>query len=342
MAYYTGSANNVAALLTALRNACTANGYTLAANVLHKGTLFAEVRVGDNGEAGAPTGTMLYVKAGNGIDGGNALTDAAPAFSMIGPLRAATGDTWPDWDWPATYHIHVNTGPDEVWMAVNYGAGAYWQHLAFGQSPAEGNAGTGNWHHAFVPEFVVGGPAASTRRVSGAGISPNGQASGGGSTARGALGGPPFWWLGEQGAATNLELRLNAFIHGAIDSSSGAPIWSHSLSAAFGNSGEGRVSAALAGRPLLSYQPNVGNGYSHLVRIKILQQRPESKTSKLGELGHTRICRNDFINDGQVIGAAPDAWKIYPCYRKNVAARNGGSNIDHSGTVAVAVRYDGS
>src|SRR5262245_27353299 len=110
MAYVTGTAANMTAVLTALRNACTANGWTLSGNILWKGTCYAEVRIGDNGETGAPTGTMLYVRAGNGKDGSNNLTDAATRFGMIGPLRVAGGAaSWPDWDWPVTYFIHILT-----------------------------------------------------------------------------------------------------------------------------------------------------------------------------------------------------------------------------------------
>lgn len=351
MPYYTGSVNNMADLLTAFRAACTANGYTLSGNVLHKGTLYAEVRLGNIGDTGAPTNTMMYVKAGNGIDGSNNLTDAAPVFCMSGPLMSsALNNTWPDWDWPINYHIHINTSPDEVWLVMNYGAGARYQHIAFGQSPSPGNQGTGNWCHGFRGEgaYSTGNGTGTRKDVSGAGISPNGNNGGGQSASHGGVGSPPFWW----GAATSLqssatEMSLNAFMHGGIHGTTGLPIWSHTYNV-FGttptayNVAESRLTAGATARPLLARQPNGGNGYGHLIRIKIYQMFASDKSIKVGELQHVRMCRNDFIDNGQVIGSGTERFKVYPAYMKNLAARDGGALIDHSGTVAVAVRYDGA
>ena len=330
----------MAAVLTALRNACTDNGWTLAGNVLHKDGCYAEVRIGDNGETGAPTGTMLYVKAGNGIDGGNALTDAADTFGMIGPLRAADSATWPDWDWPVAYHVHVLTDPDEVYLFVNYGAALYWQCLAFGQSPSPGNAGTGNWHHAHAGQSAADNPN-HLRTVSSIGMSADGSTIGAGFSASRCIP-APFWWAAAAINSSLAEVRLGARIHGAIDSVSGSPIWSHpDASIETGFDVQGRTSAAVTTRPLLAYSPNTYNNETHLFPIQVLQLRPSSKTSMIGELQHVRICRNDFLDPGEIITLGGDQWKVYPCYRKYVPARNGGTRIDHSGTFALAIRYDG-
>lgn len=350
MAYYTGTVNSMADLLTAFRSACTSNGYTLSGNVLHKGTLYAEVRLGNIGDAGAPTNTMMCVKAGNGIDGSNNLTDAAPAFCMAGPLMSSALDnTWPDWDWPINYHIHINTNPDEVWLVMNYDAGTRFQHIAFGRSPSPGNQGTGNWSHGFRSEGAwSNGNSTGTRKdVSGAGISPDGQNGGGSTSGHAGVGSPPFWWGAARSLASSVnECRLNAFIHGGIHGTTGLPIWSDSdipfttVNPVYDPT-QSRVSAGAMARPLLARQPNGGNGYGHLIRIKVYQSFDSDKSVKVGELEHVRVCRNDFIDNGQVIGAGASRFKVYPAYMKNLAARNGGTLINHSGTVAVAIRYDG-
>lgn len=346
MPYVTGTAVSMAAVLTALRNACTDNGWTLSGNVLHKDGCYAEVRIGNNGETGAPTNTMLYVKAGNGIDGGNALTDAAGTFGMIGPLRAATGDTWPDWDWPINYHVHVHDDPDEVYLFVNYGGGEFWQLLAFGKSPAPGNPGTGNWHHGFTGEASAATPSYAYRRVDSCGAAPAGAVMGFLANARCC---PfPFWW-GQFNNATGTggsniaNHNLPSRIHGAIDATSGLPIWSaKDLTLEYTGAGEdGRVSAAVTQRPLVGYSPSTFNNQMHLFPLQVLAQRPSNKTSIIGQLAHARICRNDFILPGQIETLGAEQWKVYPGYRRNAAERNGGNRLQHSGTMAIAVRYDG-
>lgn len=103
------------------------------------------------------------------------------------------------------------------------------------------------------------------------------------------------------------------------------------------------VSAALTSQPLPTYSPNAWNAETHLVRLQILCPRREWKSSIVGEIKHARFARNDFLADGEVITLGADRWKVYPAHRKNVAARDGVANsgADHSGTCALAIRYDG-
>ena len=48
MAYVSGTANDLAALRTAIINACTANGWTLSGSVLSKGSLYLSIAVNGN------------------------------------------------------------------------------------------------------------------------------------------------------------------------------------------------------------------------------------------------------------------------------------------------------
>lgn len=336
MPYVTGTALSFADLLTALRNACTSNGWTLSGNVLHKGTCYAEVLQAGMGDTGAPADGGLHVRAGNGIDGSNLLTDTVTAPVRMGILKAVSGETWPDWDWPVTYHIHVHASPDEVFLVVNYEAGARFQWLAFGQSPSPGNAGTGNWHSS-----IAGRPGLDARRIQNGSYHPDGgniRRSGG--QIHGC--GPFFWGNGREDSAA---VYLGSGIHGAIDNVSGLPVWSNDryFACSTGGSNQG-VNGGLTVRPLLGFSPNAWNNETHLIPIQIIQERPDLKTSLIGELQHIRMCRNDYIGPGDVITLGPDQWKVYPCYKKDAANRNGpGATTagDHSGTVAMAIRYDG-
>jgi hypothetical protein len=343
MAYITGVANSLADLLTALRNGCTANGWTLSADVLHKGTCYVEV-IHKPIIAGFTDKGFLQACAGTGIDGSNLLTGRATAnhfgTGCLGPLGDGTSVTvTTDWDWPVTYHIHVLTAPDEVYMMVNYGSAQYWQMIAFGQSPAEGCPGTGNWHHGTSPQRaqatwnrlygssqVVCNPSGSSMSSFNGGVVP---------------GAGPFWWFAKD---ESNSVALPAMFHGVYDHL-GVVGWSNSRYT-WQNAAANlinMVSASQAVQPLPVYSPNTWNNEAHLIRWQIMQPRLEFKSSVVGELQHIRFVRNDFLDDGQIIPLGPDSWKVYPMYRKDVTNRNGGgtAGASHSGTCAVAIRYDG-
>ena len=59
------------------------------------------------------------------------------------------------------------------------------------------------------------------------------------------------------------------------------------------------------------------------------------------DLAHCRFLRIDNYQPGDIIPLGPDRWKVAPWYRKNTAQRDGGSNIQHTGTFGWAIRYDG-
>lgn len=132
MPFVTGSAGDITALRTAIINACTANGWTLAGDVLSKGTAFLRLQV---------VGTALESLGGTGIDGGNLLTGVAPHVVRVGSWGVSP------MQFPATYEIHIHTAPDEVYCLVNYNVTDY-QWLAFGLSSVAGMAGTGMWFGA--------------------------------------------------------------------------------------------------------------------------------------------------------------------------------------------------
>lgn len=135
MAYVTGAANSLADLLAAIQNACTANGWTLAGSVLHKGTCYAEVSI---------SGTVIKVQSGTGIDGSNNLTGRStnPAAYMCGPLYFSTQINF---TWPCTYDIFIGTTPDEVYVHVLFATNCH-EQVGWGLSAMPGLAGSGNWY----------------------------------------------------------------------------------------------------------------------------------------------------------------------------------------------------
>jgi hypothetical protein len=190
MAYVTGSAADMTALMTALRSACTANGWTLSGEVLHRSNVYMRTQV---------VSGYLTLLGGTGIDGGNNLTGAASAVVRVG--RPSSGTT--DITWPVTYHIFIGTSPDEVYLVINYNVDLF-QFLAFGQSSITGLLGTGTW-------FT--GSLSATNWSAAAWISI--QAATGGSSSATSM--APWWGTSSFAAA------MAQFIHHGLDSATWNP-----------------------------------------------------------------------------------------------------------------------
>jgi hypothetical protein len=348
MPLVTGTANSMSDLVTALRNACTANGWTLSGNVLHKDGCYADVRtvVGAIPSTRPSIGSRDYivVRAGNGIDGSNALTDEPPTHAAIGPLVNSGGATdlaYLDWTFPVTYHIHVNAAPDEVWLAVQYN-GTYFQHLAFGKSPTPGNPGTGNWLFATLPYLAYNNTNHVYRRETGI-CYKNDDTMDVGAFGDGDIAVQPFWInRGNGNTAENAAPGSINYAFHSLHSTTGAAAWNsgngYNLQQPVG--GNNGVGAAQAIYDVYRTQPNAWNQESILLPCQPMKRRPENKSSIVGDIRHMRYIRMDFMETLDVVDRTPDLWRVYPCYRKGGASMSTGAGLGHSGGHAVAIRYD--
>jgi hypothetical protein len=148
MAYVTGSANSIGDLLTAIRAACTAQGWSLSGNVLYKGTCYVELAI---------SGSVITIRGGRGVDGSGNLTGVCnTATGALG--RSLKGSTVPTvaFGWPVVYEVFINTAPDEVYVVCKSGVNHY-QHMAWGQSAMPGLVGTGNWYSGVGDGDTYGG-----------------------------------------------------------------------------------------------------------------------------------------------------------------------------------------
>lgn len=250
-------------------------------------------------------GAYLTIQGATGIDGSNNPTGLGPFYSRIGAVagQALT--------WPMAYQIFIGTNPDEVYLVVNYNVD-FFQYLAFGVSSVSGIPGTGAWYSASVTQ--------TSQYVS---IFPYGGAQPGYNQSAP----PALFHLTNSDSAGVLQ---NSFIHHGFDSGA----WSGSL---YANS----ANAISAAQPHMQRLPNAWNSEGVLLPIQAYFARPSSKVSLVADLAHARYTRIDNYDPGQVVTLGPDRWKVFPWYRKNVSARDGGSNINHSGSMGLAVRYDG-
>lgn len=303
MAYYTGGINSYADLQAAIHDACIANGWSLSNGILSKGTAFIQLTVLSTT---VPAG--IRMGGGTGATAG-ALTGSTPISPRLGP---PTTGAWGQSSWPATFHIHVHTNPDEVFVVLNFNlTDFYW--LAFGVStlPLQGS---GLWMAGSSGKRNMGGYGSYI------------SASEGLCSAYWAC--PlPFWQSGSDG-----DEYTNAVVQTGSSSQ-----WSTSTST-------GELMGVKPQMPLIARSQTVWNAESVLLPIKSYQRGVSGKIEPVLEMAHARLCRLGSLNAGEVIQLGSDRWKVYPFYKKDTSEPNGSQRTGyaHSGTLGWAIRYDGA
>lgn len=307
MGYYTGAANDMSALRQALVDACVAEGWSWSGsdNVLHNAAqgLYVQISVETK---------YLRFLGRTSLSAGS-----APATVGLGELQTMAGQPTYEVTWPATYHVFVFA--QEVFLVVNYNVDRY-QWAAFGKSTINGLPGSGMWISAIL------GSVNSTDSDGPFLITP--VAGGGNSTGQRCMSGA----LGWSTVSTNTSTASrNTFLHSDLDSQG----W---LLAQTLNAAPVGIAAAA---PLIGLSPNSWNSESALLPIRIWKVRPEGKISLTAELLNARHVRIDNYVPGDIISFGPDRWMILPWHKKNILARDGGVEVDHTGTFGWAIRYEG-
>ena len=314
MAYATGIANSAADLRTAVVNLATANGWTWdsANEMLHKTPVFGKLTV---------SGLKVAIQGALGYSG-STLTSPSGVSTCLRETYTGTGVV--ALSYPLTYHIFLHTAPDGIVVAVNYGA-VWWQWLGLGLgTPTGGGTSTPLWHW---------GTSEIASSDSGVGLNLEGSGAG----TAGGTSGVPFWRAG-----CGYPVPNSAIYTGGVDGL-GTNGWYLTVNTFAGNGGTpGKALANEAAQELLKTQPNTWNGEALLARIHVLLARPSGFRAYCAELPHMRFTRNDNLSDGQIVTIGSDKWFVAPGYRKNTAVRDGTNGpTSHSGTIAVAIRYDG-
>lgn len=317
MAYITGAANSLHELAANFKNALINSGGSAVGNAVHLNDMFISFTVSGNG---VTQGSWLEMQVGVSFDGTNPVD---PVRSTIGPLIAPGGGS--SWGWPVVYHLHILDNPFEAFLLVEYSS--FWQILCFGQSPASGCPGMGVWGHGSLGAALYNNDIYENQLA----LSPDGVTVGYGYGWR-LLSNIPFALSSITTGGSPTVSRIHAFSNMADNIGWSAPQ---------GTMLNGGASSLLPLRPLLRTQPNAWNLEATLLPCDIYQGRLESKSSLVGSLAHMRITRNDYLSDGAVVVLGADRWKVYPAYRRNTAQRDGANGVNHSGTMAIAIRYDG-
>ncbi|WP_312566239.1 hypothetical protein [Comamonas sp.] len=293
MAYYTGSVTSYGDLLNALVAACTAERWTWANGILSKGAAFVRPTALETLTGNYSPG--LRIEGGTGQSGSTLLN---PSVSM--PRCGAPGNyaNWGQVTWPAQYHLHVNSGPDEVYLVLNTNVSDfYW--LCFGVSSVP-LPGTGLWIAGNAP----------LRRAASTGWSAYTNSA---SYLTCGL------FLANSNDTANSEYRCVAV---QLDAAGAWP--AHTPTGRF-------TLDTLSDRQAIQW-----DGATVLLPMREYENVESNKRRLIVDAGHARNLRMPNLEPGQRITLGTDHWRVYPIYRRNASVPNGGSN--HSGTNGWALR----
>jgi hypothetical protein len=215
---------------------------------------------------------------------------------------------------PATFHVFIGTVPDEVYVVLNYGS-EFYQWACWGQStvalPGQGCWLAASVHHQSNTNVYLTALG-------------NGNSGGAGECVP-----APFWRTTATGTATQ---SIESYIHHGLDGRT----WSN------GDDSNNQPEALSPQSELVAVLPNDWNDETVLLPIDVFVPRTAgNKISLVASLKHARYCRVDFHQGGDIFDDGGSEWMIFPFYRKDSTARDGGSGIAHTGTLGWAIRYDG-
>ena len=316
MAYITGTVNSYDELLSVLVSGCQDRGWTWADGILSKGAAFVKVTVSPTAQTGSGTpGSGIYIQGGTGQSGAT-LSGASSVQPRLGRPRAH--ENFAIVTWPASYHLHIFTDPDEVFLILNFDTQyCYW--LAFGVSNVGGLPGTGLWLAGTAP---VNAPVSATSG-SGFGITP---------TTGTAFNGAGFMVSGFLTVTSRNNTAALSFdgIHADFDGLG----WAGTANATSQNAFNAWYPAA----PHLAMTPSSWNQDAPLLPIHGYVWRPENKCSLVLAVQNARYIRVDNYEVGDEITLGTDKWRPYPFYLKNATVRDGGTYLNHTGTFGWAIR----
>lgn len=310
--FYSGNYASFASLKSSVEAALQLNGWTLSDDILSKNGMFLKLTA---------SATHLLLTAGTGGSAG-ALAGIAPNGAKIMSYESSP------MNFPGQYDLHIFNDTDEVYLIVNYNADRY-QQLSWGKSNVQQIGGTGMWfsgsfREAASPVLSQTHPPALTATANQLGFNWN--------DSYGGMGCGLFF---ENSDAS--QNRACSYINTGLDSVAWRRV----------GTGDGQLFSSGDGvAALLQALPSAYNQNTVLLPLQVPQRRLSNGLTVVADMVHARLCRNDNHLSGEIVSYGGDDWKVYPFYRKNADARNGGAvytptPTNHSGTFAFAIRYTG-
>lgn len=210
-------------------------------------------------------------------------------------------------NFPTNYHLFIFA--NEVYLIMRFDYDKFF-YLAFGKSTLiQGTQGNGLWLSATACLYGFYRP-----------INIHGYGGGDG-------------W----GAPSAVAPFFNGFSGWGRDFSNS--VICHGMDGILWSSGQKPAYATF--EPLIYRMPTAHFSDSPLLPYNIYLERPENKLSLICQLENARFLRIDNHEPEQILTLGHEKWMVFPFYRKNTRERDGGSNIQHTGTFGWAIRYDG-
>ena len=305
MAYYTGTATDLADLHTKLLGHAVADGWAWAVgDVISKAGVYFQIQAGVNHI------TCLGCES-------NAVANPAPNVVSIGRIFERSGYPTREITFPCNYEVFGFA--QELYLVVNYDVDSY-QWMAFGKSTVPGLPGQGGWCGATYGVFAL-----SSSNTAPINITPTG---GGQSGTDGTTCAALAWSTIQSVYSTARNFWVN---HG-LDSHG----WTWN-----GLNADSPIGIRHAST-MIGLQPSVWNSEASLLPLRCLKQRPSYKSSLIVDLANARHIRIDNLSPGDILTLGSDRWKVFPWYRKDIVNRNGSAgSINHTGTFGWAIRYEG-
>jgi len=324
MSYYTGSAANLTAVLTALTTACETEGWTWSGGILSKADPGIYVRFDATTALGSYTPLRMW--------GQTALsTNETQSYVCCAlPIRSV------EVTYPVIYHIFVFSS--EVFMVINYSDKFQW--LAFGQSDQPGLDSTGNWISATCGFLHY---TYNIWRYPDQGINmtnPPSSQSYGDKTVCPGLGWTGYGYWPYTSGGSMKGMQVNTWVATGLDPTEDADFTPWTCSVYNSSGGNQNITGINYNSELFLTQPNAFNNEGILLPIKVIKKRPSSKFSQILQVQNARHIRVDNYASTEVISLGTDQWMIFPWYCKNTTTRNGGTNIAHTGTFGWAIKYE--
>lgn len=312
MAYYSGTANSITDLLNAVRNSAQSDGWTLSGNVLSRAGVHVEHTIASS----------INIAIRGGLD---ASMGTPSPYMHIGSWNSTTNGL--QITFPCAWLYFGFT--DETWFVVNYDVERY-QMMAWGKSNVPGLPGTGAWIWASDRGSTPEARGSATTNLCGLRVMTSGS----------PLGVTAFWsnavacapWI-----ECSTSLACSGYVHHDIGGFGwnmyvidGAPNWSW-----LGDTNQGN---------LLSWQPSAWNSEIVLLPLRAFVRRGGIRTSLVLDHARARICRIDNLQSGDILTIGSTKWMVFPWHRRNASARNGATSgvaVDHTGTLGVAIEYEG-
>lgn len=291
---------------SALVDACVAEGWAWngTTEMLSKGVMFLRLQL--------VSGYLTLLGRTGAAEGD------MPNVVRIGAMFSRADYPAYDVVFPAYYEIFVFES--EVFMLINYSIDSY-QWCSFGKSTVEGLPGTGMWCGASVAAIPV-------TNFPGASAPIHITSTGGGDSGNRGMNTAALFWA-DSGYA--YPTARNCYVHSGLDSQGW---W-------FDQYAGGVEASVKLSAPLVGLLPNNWNSEAVLLPLRAYKVRPSSKISLIADLANARLTRVDNYTPGEIIAIGSDRWKIYPWFRKNSGERDGGVNLNHTGTFGWAIRYEG-